>query len=116
MQVTIYHNPKCSKSRAALELLKARGIKPVVVDYLRTPPGLPELRRLLELLKLSPRELLRSREPEYKIAGLDDPECSDTRILAAMAKYPKLIERPIVVAGKKAALGRPPENILRILK
>ena len=115
MPVTIYHNPKCAKSRATLKLLEDRGLKPRVVEYLKTPPSATELRRLLGLLGLNPRALVRRKEPEYKQAGLDNLELPDTQIIRAMIKFPKLIERPIVVSGKKAALGRPPENILKIL-
>ncbi len=115
MPVTLYHNPQCAKSRATLKLLEDRGLKPRVVEYLKTPPSATELRRLLELLGLSPRALLRTKEPEYKQAGLDNLELPDTQIIRAMIKFPKLIERPIVVSGKKAALGRPPENVLKIL-
>ncbi len=115
MPVTIYHNPQCAKSRATLKLLEDRGLKPRVVEYLKTPPSETELRCLLELLDLSPRALLRTKEPEYKQAGLDNLELPDTQIIRAMIKFPKLIERPIVVSDKKAALGRPPENILKIL-
>lgn len=117
MQVTIYHNPKCAKSRATLELLRARRIEPTVIEYLKTPPTRSQLDTLLKQLGIEPRALLRTREPEYKQAGLDDPTLSRSAILAAMVKHPKLIERPIVVVNnKKAALGRPPENILKVLK
>jgi len=116
MQVTIYHNPKCSKSRQALKLLESAGIEPVVVEYIKNPPSKTELERLLKLLGMEPRELLRSKEPEYKEAGLDNPRASRAAILKAMHEHPKLIERPIVVAGHKAVLGRPPENVLKILK
>ena len=117
MQVTIYHNPKCAKSRKALELLRARHIEPTIVEYLKTPPTKFELDDLLRQLKLEPRELLRTKEPEYKRSGLNDPSLSRSAILSAMIKYPRLIERPIVVVnGRKAALGRPPENVLKILK
>lgn len=116
MQVTIYHNPKCAKSRETLQLLKKRGIEPRVVEYLKTPPNRTELERLLALLGMEPRALLRAKEPEYKEAGLADPKLSRAALLRAMLEHPKLIERPIVVAGNKAALGRPPENVLKILK
>lgn len=116
MQVTIYHNPKCAKSREALKLLETRGIKPNIIDYLKTPPSKSELAGLVKLLGIEPRALLRTKEPEYKQAGLANPGLSDSAVLQAMVKYPKLIERPIVVAGSKAALGRPPENVLKILK
>ncbi len=115
MSVTIYHNPKCAKSRATLKLLTDRGIKPVVVEYLKTPPSETDLRKLIAMLGIAPRALLRTKETEYKQAKLDNSSVSDAQIVKAMVKYPKLIERPIVVAGKKAALGRPPENILKIL-
>lgn len=115
MPVTIYHNPRCQKSRETLALLEKRGIEPRVVDYLQHPPTVAELRTLLRQLGLSARELLRHKESEYKQAGLDNPALGDEAILRAMVKHPKLIERPIVVSGKKAALGRPPENVLKIL-
>jgi arsenate reductase len=116
MQVTIYHNPKCAKSRATLKLLEARGIEPNIIEYLKTPPSKTELAGLIKLLGIEPRALLRTKEPEYQQAGLANPKLSDSAILQAMIKHPKLMERPIVVAGNKAALGRPPENVLRILK
>ncbi len=113
--VTIYHNPRCAKSRATLKLLQARGIQPKIVEYLKTPPSEAELERLLELLGLTARELARKKEPEYKKLKLDDPKKSEKEIVLAMVKHPILIERPIVVAGGKAALGRPPQNVLKIL-
>ena len=116
MLVTIYHNPKCAKSRATLQLLKKRGLEPRVVEYLKTPPSKAELEQLLGLLGMEPRALLRTKEPEYKQSGLADPTLSRAALVRAMHEHPKLIERPIVVAGKKAALGRPPENVLKILK
>jgi arsenate reductase (glutaredoxin) len=115
MSVTIYHNPRCSKSRQTLALLEQRGIKPKVIEYLVTPPTEAELKRLLKLLGLSPRELLRTKEDEYKQAKLDRADVTDAEIMRAMVRYPRLIERPIVVSGNKAALGRPPENVLKII-
>ncbi|MBI3779385.1 MAG: arsenate reductase (glutaredoxin) [Gammaproteobacteria bacterium] len=115
MPITIYHNPRCSKSRQTLALLEKRGLEPKVIEYLVTPPTEAELKRLLKLLGLQPRELLRTKEDEYKQAKLDRPDVTDAEILRAMVKYPRLIERPIVVSGNKAALGRPPENVLKIL-
>ncbi len=115
MPVTIYHNPKCTKSRQTLKLLEERGIKPRIIEYLKTPPSESELKRLLKLLGLRPRELLRQKESEYKLAGLDNPSLSDAAIIRAMIKHPKLIERPIVVAGAKAVIGRPPENVLELV-
>jgi arsenate reductase (glutaredoxin) len=115
MNVRIYHNSRCTKSRGTLELLQARGFEPVVVNYLDTPPSVDELRALVGLLGMAPRELLRTGEPEYQELGLADPTLDDTAILNAMATHPKLIERPIVVANGKAAIGRPPEAVLAIL-
>jgi len=115
MSVTIYHNPRCSKSRQTLALLEKHGIQPEIIDYLETPPTEAELKRLLKLLGITPRELLRKKEAEYKQAGLDAPDVSDTEVIRALVKHPRLMERPIVVVGSKAALGRPPENVLKIL-
>lgn len=113
--VVIYHNPRCSKSRQTLQLLEARGIQPKVVDYLQDPPSQSELKRILKLLGLEPRELMRRKEPEYKAAGLDNPELKREQLIQALQQHPKLIERPIVLANGKAALGRPPEQVLDIL-
>lgn len=115
MGVRIYHNSRCSKSRGTLELLQAHGIEPEVVNYLETPPGVDDLRNLLRLLGMTPRELLRTGEAEYRELGLDDPSLGDEAILQAMAAHPRLIERPIVVANGRAAIGRPPEAVLAIL-
>jgi arsenate reductase len=113
MSVTIYHNPRCTKSRQTLELLEKRGVKPRIVEYLKTPPDKAELKRLLKLLGKSPRELLRAKEA--KEVGLDKPGLGDDEIIAGMVKHPIVIERPIVVKGARAALGRPPEAVLKIL-
>ncbi|CAK0768713.1 putative oxidoreductase YfgD [uncultured Gammaproteobacteria bacterium] len=112
--VTIYHNPKCSKSRETLELLRRRGIEPQVVDYLKTPPDAATLRRLLAALGLSSRQLLRAKEAAE--AGLNDPGLSDEALIEAMVRTPAVIERPIVVVGERAALGRPPEAVLALLE
>ena len=112
---TIYHNPRCSKSRETLQLLQEKGISPDVVLYLETPPDAKTLKDLLKKLGLKPRQLMRTKEAEYKAMGLDDDALSDEQLIAAMVECPKLIERPIVVHGKKAALGRPPEQVLEIL-
>ena len=114
-KITIYHNPRCSKSRATLGLLEDQGRQPEVVEYLKTPPTAAELKKILKMLGLEPRELMRRKEKEYKEAGLDDEGLSDTQLIEAMVKHPKLIERPIVIRGGKAALGRPPEKVLEIL-
>ena len=100
--LTLYHNPRCSKSRGALELLEARGLQPTVVRYLETPPSAAELERLLGKLGIGARELLRSGEDEYKALGLSDSSLSEAQLIEAMVKHPKLIERPILVAGDKA--------------
>jgi len=113
--LTLYHNPRCSKSRGALELLEARGLTPTVVRYLETPPNAAQLRDLLGKLGIGARDLLRTGEDEYKTLNLADASLSDDDVIAAMAAHPKLIERPILVAGDKAMIGRPPEKILEIL-
>ncbi|TCP09126.1 arsenate reductase [Crenobacter luteus] len=112
--VTIYHNPRCSKSRETLALLTARGLAPTVIDYLATPPDAATLKTLLGLLGLSPRELMRKKEAEYAELGLADASLPDDALIAAMVAHPRLIERPIVVAGERAALGRPPEAVLAL--
>ncbi|MGB5472589.1 MAG: arsenate reductase (glutaredoxin) [Gammaproteobacteria bacterium] len=113
--VTLYHNPRCSKSRATLELLDRHGVQPAVVEYLKTPPTRGRLAALLDMLGLEPRELMRKHEQEYKDAGLDDPALTRAQLIDAMVKYPKLIERPIVVRDGKAVIGRPPEKVLELL-
>ncbi len=109
--VTIYHNPRCSKSRQTLQLLRDRGIDPEIIEYLNTPPDKPTLQRLLNLLGLRPRQLIRQKESVYSQHGLSDPDLTDDELIAAMLADPILIERPIVVADGKAVIGRPPENI-----
>jgi arsenate reductase (glutaredoxin) len=111
----LYHNPRCSKSRQTLELLRAQGLEPEVIEYLKTPPTAAELERILKLLGREPRELLRTGEAEYQLLGLDDPALSRAALIQAMVEHPKLIERPILLTHHKAALGRPPENVLEIL-
>lgn len=113
--LTLYHNPRCSKSRGALELLEARGLTPTVVRYLETPPDAAQLRDLLGKLGIGARDLLRTGEDEYKTLNLADTSLSDDDLIAAMAAHPKLIERPILVVGDNAVIGRPPEKILEIL-
>lgn len=114
-EVTIYHNPRCSKSRQTLALLQERGIEPNVVLYLETPPDAYTLKHLLRGLERTPRELMRTRESVYAELNLADEALSDDALIAAMVANPILIERPIVVAGQRCALGRPPENVLDIL-
>ena len=115
MGVTIYHNPRCSKSRQTLQILQDRGIEPEVIPYLERPPSAAELKRVLGLLGLEPRGLMRVKEPPYSALGLADPALPAERLIAAMVENPTLIERPIVLANGKAALGRPPEAVLEIL-
>ena len=113
--LTLYHNPRCSKSRGALELLEERGLTPDVVRYLETPPDAATLKTLLGKLGIGARQLLRTGEDEYKSLDLANPALSDEQLIAAMVEHPKLIERPILVAGDKAVIGRPPEKVLEIL-
>ena len=115
MSVILYHNPRCSKSRQTLKLLRARGIAPEIVEYLETPPDAATLARILDLLGFEPRQLMRRKEAEYAANRLDDPGLSRDALIAAMIADPILIERPIVLADGKAAVGRPPEAILAIL-
>jgi len=114
-ELTLYHNPRCSKSRGALELLEQRGLNPTVVRYLETPPTADELKLILARLSVGPRQLLRSGEEEYKTLDLANPALSDAEIIDAMVAHPKLIERPILVVGDVAVIGRPPEKVLEIL-
>jgi arsenate reductase len=111
--VTIYHNPRCSKSRETLELLRGRGVAPRIVEYLKTPPSAAELKRMLTAMGKTPRDILRRKEAAA--AGIDPATLSDDALLAAMVAHPEVIERPIVVSGAKVALGRPPESVLSIL-
>ena len=115
MSVTIYHNPRCSKSRQTLALLRERGMEPEIIEYLKTPPDAATLKKILSLLGLRPRELMRNKEAVYKDKGLDDATLSDDDLIAAMVNDPVLMERPIVIADGRAALGRPPEKVLEIL-
>jgi arsenate reductase len=115
MTVTIYHNPRCSKSRQTLQLLQDRGIEPEIVEYLQTPPSVGELKDILNLLDLAPRALMRRGEEVYKTNSLSDDGLSEDQLVKAMVENPILIERPIVLANGKAALGRPPEDVLKIL-
>ena len=114
-QYTIYHNPRCSKSRQTLALLEAAGIEPAVVKYLETPLDAETLEALVDKLGITPRELLRKGEEEYKSLELARPDLSDRHLIDAMAVHPRLIERPIVVKGARAVLGRPPENVQELI-
>ena len=115
MTITIFHNPRCSKSRATLALLEKRGLAPKIRLYLEEPPDAAELHSILQKLGIPARSLLRTGEAEYREQGLDDVSLSEDRLIEAMAATPRLIERPIVIAGRRAALGRPPEAVLEIL-
>lgn len=114
-KVTLYHNPRCSKSRAALALLEARGIQPELRLYLEQKPGKTELKKLLKLLDMRARELLRDGEDAYQRLGLADPALSEEQLLAAILAEPKLLQRPILVVDDEAVVGRPPEKILELL-
>ncbi len=111
----LYHNPRCSKSRGALELLRERGIEPLVIAYLDTPPTAAELRDLLGTLGLPARDLLRTGEDEYATLGLADESLPETALIDAMVQHPRLIERPVFVHGGRAVIGRPPERVLELL-
>jgi arsenate reductase len=112
MSVTLYHNPRCSKSRATLALLQEKGIEPTIVEYLKTPPTVAELTAVLAKLGMTPKELVRSKEA--KEAGLD-LDAADQDLIAAMVANPSVIERPVVITQTQARIGRPPESVLDIL-
>lgn len=113
--VKIYHNPRCSKSRQTLALIEGKGIEPEIILYLDNPPSKAGLKRLIKMLGIEAADLVRRKEQSFKDAGLSIPGSSAEELIAAMIKFPKLIERPIVVVDDKAVLGRPPENVLSIL-
>ena len=115
MKVQILHNPRCSKSRATLQVLNEKGIEPEIILYQDTPPDVDQLTSILTKLDMQPRDLMRKGQSEYKEMGLDDAQLSDKELIAAMIKAPILIERPIVLANGKASIGRPPESVLEIL-
>jgi len=115
MSVKIYHNPRCGKSRQTLQLLQEQGIEPEIIEYLKTPPSAEELNIILKKLGIEPRELMRKNEAEYKVSGLNDETLDREALINSMVSHPILIERPIVVANDKAAIGRPPEAVLTIL-
>lgn len=115
IEVTLYHNPRCSKSRAARALLEERGVALTVIEYLETPLDVPGLRAVLARLGIDARQLLRTGEPEYQALLLDDPKLDDDALLAAIAAHPRLLERPIAVRGERAVIGRPPERVLELL-
>ena len=112
---TIYHNPRCSKSRQTLELIKNKGVEPEIILYLEKPPTVSVLSKIVDYLQMKPRDLLRKGEDEYKNFNLKDMSLNDSTILKIMSENPKLIERPIVLSGNKAIIGRPPENVLELI-
>jgi arsenate reductase len=116
MRATIYHNPRCSKSRQTLQLLKDHGVEINIIEYLKTPPSIEELDDILQKLGMEPRQLIRTKEPEYQANNLGDKTLDKLTLLTSMVRHPILIERPIVVVDGKAAIGRPPEAILDLLK
>lgn len=111
----LWHNPRCSKSRAALALLRERGIEPIVVEYLKQPPHHADIERIAGALDGPIKAMLRSEEPEYAELGLDERGVSDAALIAAMASHPRLIQRPILLHGDRAVIGRPPEAVLELL-
>jgi arsenate reductase len=113
--LTLYHNPRCSKSRGALELIEARGLTPTIVRYLETPLNAAQIKALLGKLGISARQLLRTGEDEYKMLQLADESLSEAQLIDAIAQHPKLMERPILEVGDKAVICRPPENVLELL-
>jgi arsenate reductase len=115
MPLTIWHNPRCATSRRVLAAIRATGVTPTIIDYLRTPPSAAEIRAVLREAGLKPRELLRTRDKLYRALGLDDPGLSDAALIAAMAAHPQLIERPVVRTPKGTRLCRPPERLHDIL-
>jgi arsenate reductase len=115
MTVIIYHNPRCSKSRQTLQLLRDRDLEPTIIEYLQTPPDAATLREILRKLDLDARGLMRMKEEAYKVNGLGDEELAEDALIAAIVANPVLMERPVVLANGKAALGRPPEDVLEIL-
>lgn len=115
MSVTIYHNPRCSKSRATLALLAEKGVEPEIIEYLQTPPSKEEMMRILDGLGMAPRDLMRKKEEPYKALNLGDDSMGRDALIDAMLENPILMERPVVVKNGKYALGRPPENVLEIL-
>ncbi len=115
MEIRLYHNPRCAKSRQALELLRARGIEPVIVDYLKTPLDAQALGRLIDLIGLEPVQLMRTGEPEYLALGLGATPPSREAAIRALAQAPRLLQRPIAATAERAIIGRPPERVLELL-
>lgn len=116
MSITIWHNPRCSKSRQTLDLLRSKGIEPTIREYLKEPPSKAEVEKLIDLVGGDPKELIRDGEPEFKKLDMTKATLSKADIAKAIAAHPILLQRPVVVAGVHAAIGRPPEAVLRLLK
>jgi arsenate reductase len=114
-KITIYHNPKCSKSRKALEIIKSKNIEPIIILYLLNKLSKAEINNLLSKLGLSIRDILRTGEDEYKKNNLKNENLSDDELIEFLIKFPKLLQRPIVIKNNKAVIGRPPENILSFI-
>ena len=114
-KLVMYHNPRCSKSRETLQLLEERDLHPEIIDYLDEPPSPQELQNIIGMLGVSARDLLRTTEPVYRDADLDDDSLTDDEIIEAICEYPALLQRPIVVSGDKAVIGRPPVKVLDIV-
>lgn len=116
MQIKIYHNPRCSKSRQTLQILLDHDYEPEIIEYLTTPPSFEELKKITSAMKLHPRDIMRKKEQEYKDNNLADESLTEDQLIEAMVKFPRIIERPIVITSEdKYALGRPPENVLDII-
>ena len=116
MTITLWHNPRCSKSRQTLELLRGQGITPTIREYLKQPPSKAEVEKLIDLLGGDAKDLIRDGEPEFKTLGKKKTDLAKADIVRAIARHPVLLQRPIVVTGKRAAIGRPPEAVLPLLR
>lgn len=116
MTITIWHNPRCSKSRETLELIRKKGIEPAIREYLKAPPSKAEVEKLIELVGGDPHALIRDGEPEFKALGKKKADLGKAEVAKAIAAHPVLLQRPIVVAGPRAAIGRPPEAVLPLLR
>ena len=115
MPITIWHNPRCATSRRVLQMIRNKGIEPHVVEYLKTPPSVKEIKTVLAKLKIGARDLLRRKEPAYRSEGLDDEKLPDAAIIRAMTEHPVLIERPVVLAGRSVVLARPAERVFEVI-
>ena len=114
-EVTIFHNPRCSKSRAALQIVKKLGIEPIIIEYLKNPPTPEKIKLILNKLGVNPRDIMRTKEPVYLEKELNNQDLANEELIDAIAESPILLERPIILVGGKVAIGRPPELILEIL-